>query len=209
MKRYLPAIAAGILFAVLAASPVPVKAEVNISIGIGIPPIVIPVPPALIVIPGTYVYIAPDLQEDVFFYRGYWWRNHERRWYRAKRLDGRWSYIRRDRTPSALVFLPPGYRDHHPGLDRLENERVRRDWHRWERERHWDRQAAWKQHRHDRREYREHYRDDRRDSRQERDYRRDDRRDDRRDYRQNDRRDDRQDNRKENKKDKQHGRDRD
>ncbi|MCC6501916.1 MAG: hypothetical protein IT362_02120 [Deltaproteobacteria bacterium] len=199
MKRYLTALAAGILFAAFTASPI--NAEVSISIGIGIPPIVLSVPPAVVVIPGTYVYIAPDLQEDVFFYRGYWWRNHQHNWYRAKRLDGRWSHIRRDRTPSALVYLPPGYRDHHPGLDRIENDRVRRDWQKWERERRWDRHAAWKQHKRDRREYREHYReekrDDRRDSRQERD------------YRQDDRRDDGKDNRKDNRKGNQHGRDRD
>ena len=76
MKRYLTALAAGILFAAFTAAPVPAKAEVNISVGIGIPPIVLSVPPAVVVIPGTYVYIAPDLDEDVFFYRGYWWRNH-------------------------------------------------------------------------------------------------------------------------------------
>jgi len=186
MKRYLPIIAAGILFAAVAAAPA--RAEVNVSIGIGIPPIVFSAPPVLVVIPGTYVYLAPDFDEDVFFYRGWWWRNHDRRWYRAKKLDGRWTHIRRDRTPSALVYLPPRYRDRHPGLDRLEHDRVRRDWQRWEKERHWDRNAAWKEHKRDRKEYREHYRDDRRDDRREMDYKKDDRRDDRRGDRGDDRR---------------------
>jgi hypothetical protein len=149
MKRYLPFLAAGILFATLAVSPV--KAEVNISIGI--PPIVIGVPPAVVVIPGTYVYVAPDLEEDVFFYRGYWWRTHERNWYRARDVGGPWIFITFERTPRALRGLPPRehYRGHHPGLDRIDNRHIRNNWRKWERERHWDRNESWREHKRDNR----------------------------------------------------------
>jgi hypothetical protein len=151
MKRYLPVLAAGILFTMLAASPV--KAEVNVSIGIGIPPIVVSAPPAVVIIPNTYVYIAPDLQEDVFFYRGYWWRTHERNWYRARAVGGPWVFITFERTPRALRHLPPRshYREHHPGLDRIDHDRVRKNWRRWERERYWDRHESWKGHKQERR----------------------------------------------------------
>jgi len=55
-------------------TPAMSSAEVNINIDIPLPGLVIPAPPALVVIPGTYVYYPPDVQTDIFFYHGYWYR---------------------------------------------------------------------------------------------------------------------------------------
>ena len=156
MKRYLPVLAAGVLFAALYASPA--KAEVNINIGIDIPAKKVKVveAPAVIVIPGTYVYIAPALDEDVFFYRGHWWKSHGRKWYRADDFGGPWIFISIERMPRALVHLPPHYRDHHPGLERIDHVHVKKNWRRWEKERHWDRHESWKEHKREHREHKEH-----------------------------------------------------
>jgi hypothetical protein len=62
-------------------------AEVNVNVGISVPPpprLVIPAPPPMFVIPRTYVYFAPDVDADVFFYQGYWYRPHQGHWYRSK-----------------------------------------------------------------------------------------------------------------------------
>lgn len=156
MKRYLPVLAAGVLFAALYASPA--KAEVNINVGIGLPPIVVSAPPAVVVIPGTYVYIAPDLDEDVFFYRGHWWRSHGRKWYRADDFGGPWVIISINRMPRALVHLPPRYRDLPPGLERIPPGHVKKHWKEWEDERHWESKREWKEHKREHREHKEHKR---------------------------------------------------
>ena len=58
------------LAAVLAAfclfSPAISYAEVNAGVTVALPPFVIPAPPALVVIPGSYVYYPPDVRVDIF-----------------------------------------------------------------------------------------------------------------------------------------------
>ena len=39
--------------------------------------------PETVVVPGTNVYVAPGLPEDVYFTDGYWWRNYGGGWYRS------------------------------------------------------------------------------------------------------------------------------
>jgi len=69
-------------------SPVLTHAEVNVSVQVGLPPLVIPAPPGLVVIPNTYVYYPPDQNMDIFFYHGYWYRPHHGYWYRARHYNG-------------------------------------------------------------------------------------------------------------------------
>lgn len=55
----------------------PVSATAGVSVHVDIPfppPIIFPVPPLPVVIPETNVYVVPDIQEDIFFYGGWWWR---------------------------------------------------------------------------------------------------------------------------------------
>jgi hypothetical protein len=49
--------------------PQEATAGVNINIGINVPP-----PPPMFVIPRTYVYFPPNVDVDIFFYHGYWYR---------------------------------------------------------------------------------------------------------------------------------------
>ena len=154
MKRYLPVLAAGIIFAALSASPA--KAEVNINIGIGLPKIAVVAPPAVVVIPGTYVYIAPDLDEDLFFYRGHWWRSHGRKWYRADDFGDPWIIISFEKTPRALRSLPVRYRDLPPGLERMPPGHVKKHWKEWEEKKHWESRREWKEHKREHREHKEH-----------------------------------------------------
>jgi len=87
----------GIVFlALVIAVPVPMMAEVNISIGIPLPPVIVfPGPVEVVVIPDTYiydVYVVPDIEVDIFFCRGWWWRPWEGRWYRSRYYDRGWVY---------------------------------------------------------------------------------------------------------------------
>ena len=116
----------------------------KVSVQINIPPLVISAPPVVAVIPGTYVYFSPEVEVDLFFYGGYWYRPYRGGWYRAYSYNGPWSYI--DRAPRALYHLPPNYRAmsgysyrHIPYND------LSRNWRAWQRGKYWEKHG-WERH---------------------------------------------------------------
>ncbi|MBI4849703.1 MAG: hypothetical protein HY808_14230 [Nitrospirae bacterium] len=114
-------------------------AEVNVNINIGPPPVfAIPAPPEVIVIPGTYVYFVPDIDVDIIFYHGYWYRPHRDHWYRAGSYNGPWDYIVRERMPVVILNLPPDFRHKPPRHSRIPYGHLKKNWSGWEKERHWD-----------------------------------------------------------------------
>jgi hypothetical protein len=137
------------------------EAGVSVGIGINIPAYRFAAPPQLVVIPGTYAYFAPDADVDVVFYRGFWYRPYEGRWYRARGYNGPWAYLATTRVPRVLIELPPDYRHVYAGYERIHYRDFHKNWKRWERDRHWDRDERWREGlRHERHEGR---REDRRD----------------------------------------------
>jgi len=113
-------------------------AEVNVSVSIPLPGLVIPVPPLMAVIPGTYVYYPPDVSENIFFYQGHWYRPHREGWFIAKGYNGPWRSVAVGHVPRAVVNIPHGYRGMRPQYDRISHDDMRKNWRGWERERHWD-----------------------------------------------------------------------
>jgi len=140
-----------IVLIVTLAGPASAATNVDVSVHIGLPPpIVFPAPPALIVIPETYVYVVPDTGVDIFFYNGWWWRPWEGRWYRSRHYNTGWVYYRR--APAFYRSVPPGWRDEyrhhrwqgHPWNYRpIPHDQVQRNWRGWERNRHWEKQQTW------------------------------------------------------------------
>lgn len=114
------------------------SAEVNVNINVPLPGLVIPAPPGLVVIPGTYVYYPPDVDVDIFFYRGYWYRPYRGGWYIANGYNGPWRVVGPRRVPRALISVPPAYRHVSQGYERMPYGHVQRNWRTWERERYWD-----------------------------------------------------------------------
>ena len=84
-----------LLLALVIVLPIPTMARVDVSVSISLPPIVFAAPPALIVLPETYVYVVPDSDEDIFFYGGWWWRPWEGRWYRSHYYNSGWGYYQK------------------------------------------------------------------------------------------------------------------
>ena len=112
-------------------------AGISIGINIPIPPLfTFPVPPELVVIPGTYAYYCPGVSVNIFFYAGYWYRPYEGYWYRSVSYDGPWVYI--ENVPYVLVNLPPDYRVITRGERRIPYAELHRDWRGWERDRYWE-----------------------------------------------------------------------
>src|SRR5512135_1627615 len=143
----------GTIFLALAVIvPVPAMAGVNIDIGISLPPpIVFEAPPAVIVLPDTDdVYVVPDIDVDIFFWNGWWWRLWEGRWYRSHYYNRGWAYYYN--VPSFYFDVDPGwrgyYRDHdwyghRWDYERIPNRRLQQNWRTWHNDRYWERQNTW------------------------------------------------------------------
>jgi len=130
----------------------PARAEVNVNINLGPPPIVVSAPPAVVMIPHSQVHFVPDPQIDIFFYGGYWWSPRGDRWYRARAYNGPWGGIEQRRVPKAVLYVPRDYRarygrerhvpygqwkKEHSRYDR-ENRKAQKQWEK-EREKEWKR----------------------------------------------------------------------
>ena len=77
----------GILLAIMTVFPVISMARVDVRINIPLPPpIPFIAPPPVVVLPGTDVYAVPDVEAEIFFRQGWWWRHWNDRWYRSRYL---------------------------------------------------------------------------------------------------------------------------
>jgi len=142
--------AAAVMAACVCAAPLPATAEVNVNIGIGLPPpIVFPAPPSMVVLPDTnYVYVAPGLDVDIYFWDGWWWRLWDGRWYRSRHHNRGWGYY--SRTPRFYYDVDPGWRryyhsrawrGHRWDYRPIPHQRLQRNWKGWRDSRHWDRRG--------------------------------------------------------------------
>ncbi|RPH48568.1 MAG: hypothetical protein EHM85_16685 [Desulfobacteraceae bacterium] len=133
--------------------PIPTMAGVDVNVSIGLPlppPIVFAAPPELIVLPETNVYVVPEVDVDIFFYNGWWWRPWEGRWYRSRNYNSGWDHYRN--VPSFYPWIPQGWRNeyrehrwkgHQWNHQRIPHQHVQRNWRDWENNRHWEKQLNW------------------------------------------------------------------
>ncbi|MBF0413836.1 MAG: hypothetical protein HQK70_14165 [Desulfamplus sp.] len=146
MKKLL----AGTLLLALALAPVPTMAGSNIGFSLSLPSIVFESSPELVVLPGTNIYVAPDVDAEIFFYNGWWWRPSQGRWYRSRNYDAGWSHYQR--VPSFYRQIPSGWRNDYrhnrwQGREwhqqRTPYHNVQRNWNQWEKSRYWEKQNNW------------------------------------------------------------------
>jgi hypothetical protein len=151
----------GLLFLVLVGLPHESGAQVSVNINIGPPPAyVFHAPPPVVVIPQTYVYVVPEIAVEIFFYHGYWYRPHEKHWYRAHSYNGPWAYLALAKVPVVLVELPPYYRSVPPGHSHIPYGQVKKNWKKWEKEKYWERDREWHEGWHGEHEDKGHGKDD-------------------------------------------------
>lgn len=132
----------GALLLILTESATQSEAGVNVNIGVNLPAIMFAAPPEVVVIPGTYVYMVPDMDVDILFYQGYWWRPYEGRWYRSRDYKGSWRYVAPASIPRGLRALPQDYRHRlSPGYERIPHRDVKKNWKKWEKNKHWDKRS--------------------------------------------------------------------
>jgi hypothetical protein len=132
--------------------PIPTMAQININIGIPLPPpIVFSAPPEVIVMPETSgVYVVPDIDVDLFFWSGFWWRLWEGRWYRSAYYDRDWVYY--NSVPSFYFNIDPHWRyyyrnhiwyGHRWDYQRIPYERLQKNWKSWQTSKSWGGQKTW------------------------------------------------------------------
>ena len=148
MKRLLLGVA---LLVLAALYPGPAMAAVDIHMSIPLPPLIaFPAPPAVIVIPETYVYFVPDIQDEIFFYDGWWWRPWQGRWYRSRHYGSGWGYYKN--VPSFYVRLHSGWRDAYRdrrwkgnpwNFQPIPQNQLQQNWGNWKKDRYWEKQHTW------------------------------------------------------------------
>ncbi|MGC2061405.1 MAG: hypothetical protein WA610_00375 [Thermodesulfovibrionales bacterium] len=135
---------AGALLLVLAGFSSQSNAGVRVGIGVNIPVFTFAAPPPLVVIPGTYAYVAPEADVDIVFFNGFWYRPYEGRWFRARGYNGPWGLIAPARVPHALIELPPDFRHTYREHPRIAYRDFNRNWRGWERNKYWERDERWR-----------------------------------------------------------------
>lgn len=132
--------------------PVSAPADVDVSIGISLPPpIVFAAPPDVIVVPDAdAVYVVPEIEVDLFFWNGWWWRPWGGRWYRSPYYDRGWAYY--NAVPVFYFDVDPGWRVHYRDrtwyghrwdYERIPHRRFQQNWKGWRSTRYWEGKRTW------------------------------------------------------------------
>ncbi len=125
--------------------------RVDVGVRIPLPPaIVFSGSPNLVVIPDTYVYADPDMNVDIFFYQGWWWRPWQGRWYRSRDYRSGWSHYQQ--IPSFYRQVPQDWRNSYRegrwkenqwNRQRIPQQDVQKNWKTWERSKYWEKHNNW------------------------------------------------------------------
>ena len=127
------------------------EAQGRVEVGIPLPPpLFFPSPPQVIVLPESDVYVVPDIDDDVYFYEGWWWRPWGGHWYRSSYYDEGWVYYAS--VPVFYFGVPQNwrheYRDRHwkgqPwNYERVTHQQVQKNWSSWKKGKHWEKGGSW------------------------------------------------------------------
>lgn len=141
----------GTILSLVLVFPIPTMAGVDVHVSIPLPPLIVfAAPPEVVVLPEMNVYVVPDLDVDIFFYNGWWWRPWEGRWYRSRNYGSGWGYYRS--VPSFYRGIPSGWRNdyrehrwkgHQWNYQPMPHQQVQRNWRNWEKSRYWEKQNTW------------------------------------------------------------------
>src|SRR5262249_55486655 len=108
-------LAVALLLSLTAFSVASAPASVNVHVNVGPPPVVFAEPPHLVVVPGTPVYYAPEVDANVFVYRNHYWSFHDGAWFYAPTYRGPWKGVEYARVPRAVRAVPVKYYKIPPG----------------------------------------------------------------------------------------------
>ena len=96
------------------------------------------------------VYVAPEIDVDLFFWNGFWWRPWEGRWYRSQYYDRGWAYY--NRVPSFYYDVDPHWRGnyqnhnwhgHNWNYQEVPHSQLQQNWKSWQSNRYWEEKKKW------------------------------------------------------------------
>ncbi len=96
------------------------------------------------------VYAVPDLDIDVFFWNGWWWRPWQGGWYRSRYYSRGWGHY--GGIPTFYYDIDPGWRRYYRDrnwygnpwrYERIHYRHLHQNWRKWHNDRHWERQRTW------------------------------------------------------------------
>lgn len=96
---------------ILLGTAAPVRADVSVTVSIPGASIGIhqPVYPDLVLVPGSPVYYAPQVQANYFFYDGLYWVFQDDNWYVSSWYNGPWDLVEPDDVPLFVLRVPVQY----------------------------------------------------------------------------------------------------
>ena len=107
--------------------------------------------PDVIPLPETdNVYVVPDLDIDVFFWNGWWWRPWQGGWYRSRYYSSGWGHY--GAIPTFYYDVDPGWRGYYRDrnwygnpwhYERIDYRHLHLNWKQWHDDQHWERQRMW------------------------------------------------------------------
>jgi hypothetical protein len=109
MKKFGAMLAIVMALSIAACLP-PASVDIGLSVPLP-PPIVFSAPPEMVILPETEVYVAPEYDQDLFFYGGWWWRPWGGRWYRSLNYDSGWEFYHG--VPGWYGGVYPHWRDNY------------------------------------------------------------------------------------------------
>lgn len=108
-------------------------------------------PPDVIVLPYTNnVYVIPDIDIDLYFWDGWWWRLWEGRWYRSSYYNRGWNQYYN--VPSFYVGIDLGWRKYYRernwhgqrwNYERIRSQQLQKNWKSWNNDQHWEKKKNW------------------------------------------------------------------
>ncbi|MBF0204236.1 MAG: hypothetical protein HQK67_07960 [Desulfamplus sp.] len=130
--------------------PFSTMAEVRAGVSIFLPPLIgFDQPPELIVLPETHVYVIPDIiDEEIFFYDGWWWRLWEKNWYRSRNYNSVWDSY--EYVPSFYSSIASNWRNDYKVYNwkghqwihqRISYKLVEQNWNIWKQEGYWEKRS--------------------------------------------------------------------
>jgi hypothetical protein len=87
----------------------------DVNVNIGWPPPLIVEKPRVVLVPETKVYVAPQLDFNVFVFGGKYWSLHGDRWFVTVRLGGPWTPVVVEKVPVEVRAVPVKYYKVPPG----------------------------------------------------------------------------------------------
>ena len=85
--------------------------KVNVEVNLGPPVIMVDEPPEIVFVPGLGIYFVPNLEMEIFFYRGFWWSRRGNYWYSSRYYRSGWKIASDREVPGPVFRVPRDYRE--------------------------------------------------------------------------------------------------